>query len=152
MTFYLRLGADALLIRSLGLLNQLVVLGGAGEREQWRCIGIGVEDLQPDTPNHSPFHHLLPSPFNPGATLPSGYLIPDLEGDFSLNAANVLSADLLIQRGGLTRLAPTHDLDARQLAGLARGLGPRAGMLEAIVHQHLPIFHTGNSTGFGIAV
>jgi hypothetical protein len=30
VTFYLKLQADALLIRSLGLLNQLVNMGGAG--------------------------------------------------------------------------------------------------------------------------
>ena len=92
--------------------------------------------------------HLLPlSPLRSGAVLLDGQLrVPDLEGDFSLNASNVLSADLLMRRGGLTRLAPTHDLDARQMAALARGLGPRADLLEAIVHQHLPIFHTGRQS------
>ena len=84
-----------------------------------------------------------------GAPWQGDLRIPALEGDFSLNAANVLSADLLLRRGGLSRLAPTHDLDARQLAGLARGLGARSGMLEAIVHQHLPIFHTGEGGGGG---
>ena len=88
----------------------------------------------------------LPAPRS-GAVLPDGQLrVPDLEGDFSLNASNVLSADLLMRRGGLTRLAPTYDLDARQMAALARGLGPRASLLEAIVHQHLPIFHTGRQS------
>lgn len=53
--------------------------------------------------------------------------IPVLEGDFSLNAANVLSTDLLL-RAGLARLAPTHDLNARQLCQLAAGIAPRAGM------------------------
>lgn len=55
--------------------------------------------------------------------------IPRLEGDFSLNAANSVSADLLL-RGGLDRLAPTHDLSAQQLAGLAKSLGHRAPRLE----------------------
>lgn len=46
------------------------------------------------------------------------------QGDFSLNAANVLSADLLLgPRGPLERLAPTHDLSATQVAALAKGLG-----------------------------
>ena len=48
--------------------------------------------------------------------------LPALEGDFSLNAANTLSADLLFRKG-LQRLAPTHDLNAAQLAALGRSLG-----------------------------
>ncbi|EFJ50364.1 hypothetical protein VOLCADRAFT_116887 [Volvox carteri f. nagariensis] len=154
--FYLRLGADALLVRSAGMLHQLQLLGGPGA-------------VVPDVP----------------------YPIPALEGDFSLNAANVLSTSLLLRGGGaaataataaataasaataaapasgtgtgtssdspgseighggsaavwrgLSRLAPTHDLHAGQLAALAAGLGPRRAQLEAILHQHLPIFHT----------
>ncbi len=50
--------------------------------------------------------------------------LPDLEGDFSLNAANAVAAGLLL-RAGLTRLAPIHDLSGAQLAGLARRLGRR---------------------------
>ncbi|KAL4437803.1 hypothetical protein ABPG77_005715 [Micractinium sp. CCAP 211/92] len=104
--FYLRLGADALLLRSAGLLHQLMELGGPGA---------SVEGCE--------------------------HPVPALEGDFSLNAANVLSADLLL-RSGLSRLAPTHDCNAAQLQGLAERLGGRAGQLELILHQHLPIFHT----------
>jgi len=48
--------------------------------------------------------------------------LPELEGDFSLNAANSLSADLLLAKG-LRRLAPTHDLNAAQLAALCKSLG-----------------------------
>jgi collagenase-like PrtC family protease len=48
-----------------------------------------------------------------------------------------------LERGGLSRLTPTHDLDAKQQAALARALGPeRARALEVVIHQHLPIFHT----------
>lgn len=54
----------------------------------------------------------------------SGARIPDLEGDFSLNAANAVAAGRLLD-AGLGRLAPTHDLSGVQLAGLARGLGGR---------------------------
>ena len=53
--FYLRLGPDALLIRSLGFLEKMIELGGAG------------------------------------ASVPSagdGIKVPELEGDFSLNASN----------------------------------------------------------------
>jgi len=105
--FYLRLGADALLVRSAGLLHQLMQAGG------------------------------------PGAIVPGaeGHPIPILEGDFSLNATNIISADVLLQ-SGLTRLAPTHDCNADQLAAIARGLGSRGRCLEAILHQNLPIFHT----------
>jgi putative protease len=41
---------------------------------------------------------------------------------------------------GLERLAPTHDLNAAQIAALARETG--ANRIEAIAYQHLPVFHT----------
>ena len=104
-TFYLRLRADAILVRSAGFLQQLNNLGGPGA-------------LVPRTDN---------------------VYIPELRGDFSLNAANVLSASLLLH-AGLSRLTPTHDLDALQIADLAKAVGP--SKLEVIVYQHLPIFHT----------
>jgi putative protease len=62
-----------------------------------------------------------------------------LDGDFSLNAANAISADLLLETG-LSRVAPTHDLNAAQIAELARGIDP--SRLEAIAYHHLPVFHT----------
>ena len=62
-----------------------------------------------------------------------------LDGDFSLNAANVLSAGMLFDLG-LRRLTPTHDLNGRQVAELARKIG--AGRIEAVAYQHLPVFHT----------
>ncbi len=62
-----------------------------------------------------------------------------LDGDFSLNAANAISADLLLAMG-LARVAPTHDLNAAQIAALARGVDP--SRLEAIAYHHLPVFHT----------
>jgi U32 family peptidase len=64
---------------------------------------------------------------------------PDLIGDFSLNAANALTAVELFDLG-LTLLTPTHDLNAAQVAELARESG--AGRIEAIAYQHLPVFHT----------
>lgn len=64
---------------------------------------------------------------------------PALYGDFSLNAANVISATEFLTLG-LERLAPTHDLNATQVAALARHLGP--GRIDAIAYQHLPVFHT----------
>jgi len=82
----------------------------------------------------------------------------------------VLAAELLL-RSGLSRLAPTHDLNALQIAALATHLQPlddagrvvlyvpflephshrpyvrcpaesSASRLEVVVYQHLPVFHT----------
>ncbi|MBK6429492.1 DUF3656 domain-containing protein [Candidatus Amarolinea dominans] len=64
---------------------------------------------------------------------------PSLIGDFSLNAANVLTADAFLRRG-LQRLTPTHDLNAAQVADLARGIG--ADKIEVVAYHHLPVFHT----------
>ncbi len=64
---------------------------------------------------------------------------PELIGDFSLNAANTLTAAGLFDLG-LSLLTPTHDLNAAQVADLARQSG--AGRIEAIAYQHLPVFHT----------
>lgn len=63
----------------------------------------------------------------------------ELTGDFSLNAANAIAARTLLDLG-LSRLTPTHDLNAAQVTELARDAGP--GRIEAIAYQHLPVFHT----------
>jgi putative protease len=62
-----------------------------------------------------------------------------LIGDFSLNAANAISAAELFDLG-LSMLTPTHDLNAAQVAELARDAG--ADRIEAVVFHHLPVFHT----------
>jgi putative protease len=64
---------------------------------------------------------------------------PELTGDFSLNAANALTAAELFDLG-LSFLTPTHDLNAAQVAELARETG--GDRMEAVVYQHLPVFHT----------
>ncbi len=64
---------------------------------------------------------------------------PALIGDFSLNVANLLSAEIFISLG-LDRFTPTYDLNAAQVADLAHGIGP--GSIEAVAYQHLPVFHT----------
>ncbi len=64
---------------------------------------------------------------------------PPLIGDFSLNAANVLSSDTFL-RLGLQRITPTHDLNAAQVAELAASIGP--ANVEVVAYQHLPVFHT----------
>jgi U32 family peptidase len=63
----------------------------------------------------------------------------ELIGDFSLNAANSLAAGMYLDLG-LTRLTPTHDLNAAQIAELARQTA--ADRVEAVAYQHLPVFHT----------
>jgi putative protease len=62
-----------------------------------------------------------------------------LFGDFSLNAANAISMQELLARG-LERITPTHDLNAAQIAGLARG--GSAEKIEVVAYQHLAVFHT----------
>ncbi len=64
---------------------------------------------------------------------------PPLIGDFSLNAANTVSADTFLELG-LARLTPTHDLNAAQVAALAASLGGEH--VEVVAYQHLPVFHT----------
>jgi len=62
-----------------------------------------------------------------------------LTGDFSLNAANAITAEVLLGMG-LERITPAHDLNAAQVAQLAREVG--GSVIEAIAYQHLPVFHT----------
>src|SRR6185503_11563952 len=69
----------------------------------------------------------------------SGRDHPPLIGDFSLNAANSLTAEMYLGLG-LLRITPTHDLNAAQVADLARRTG--AGRIEVVAYQHLPVFHT----------
>ncbi len=64
---------------------------------------------------------------------------PPLIGDFSLNAANVLSADVFLKLD-LTRLTPSYDLNAMQISELAHTIG--ADKLEVVAYHHLPVFHT----------
>ena len=64
---------------------------------------------------------------------------PALFGDFSLNAANVLTAQTFVELG-LARLTPTYDLNGAQIATLASALGSER--IEAVAYQHLPVFHT----------
>ena len=64
---------------------------------------------------------------------------PALIGDFSLNTANSPAAQLYLQMG-IQRLTPGHDLNAAQVADLARRAG--GARIEAIAYQHLPVFHT----------
>jgi putative protease len=68
-----------------------------------------------------------------------GRAVRGIIGDFSLNAANTLTAERLFEEG-VEVLAPTHDLNADQVADLARQVG--GDRIEAVAYQHLPVFHT----------
>ena len=59
-------------------------------------------------------------------------------GDFSLNIANPLTAELLMAEG-LERLTVSYDLNAGQVLDLLRGAPP--GWFEITLHQHIPMFH-----------
>ena len=61
-----------------------------------------------------------------------------LIGDYSLNVANELTADLLLGEG-LARLTPSYDLNWEQLASMFGQIAPE--QFEVVVHQHIPMFH-----------
>ena len=61
-----------------------------------------------------------------------------LIGDYALNAANELTAAILL-RAGLQRIVPSYDLNWRQLAAMAGRMD--AAKLECVIHQHMPMFH-----------
>jgi len=58
--------------------------------------------------------------------------------DFSLNAANELTAQYLKEQGA-ERIAPSYDLNREQLLDLVGAVEP--AWLEVVVHQHMPMFH-----------
>jgi len=59
-------------------------------------------------------------------------------GDFSLNVANPLTAELLMAEG-LDRLTISYDLNAQQVIDLLRAASPE--WFEITIHQHMPMFH-----------
>ncbi len=61
-------------------------------------------------------------------------------GDFSLNVANPLTAELLMG-AGLERVTISYDLNAQQVLDLLRAASPQ--WFEVTIHQHLPMFHHG---------
>ena len=59
-------------------------------------------------------------------------------GDFSLNVANPLTAELLMAEK-LERLTVSYDLNAGQVLDLLRAAPPN--WFEITLHQHIPMFH-----------
>jgi putative protease len=60
-------------------------------------------------------------------------------GDFSLNAANGLTADYFKNHAGLERLTASYDLNIVQLEALLKSAPPE--WFEITLHQHMPMFH-----------
>jgi putative protease len=110
-------------------------------------VPIGLATLRIQKPGEEGFHSPIVRA-NPDAVLVRtlGSLdffkreLPAAEriGDFSLNVANDLTADLLV-REGCSRLVPSFDLNWDQLASLLRRFDPTR--FEPVIHQHMPMFH-----------
>ena len=64
---------------------------------------------------------------------------PELIGDFSLNAANAISAWKYLDMG-LASITPTYDLNNQQISELTQWVPSPA--IEVIAYSHLPVFHT----------
>ncbi|MBG7608787.1 MAG: U32 family peptidase [Verrucomicrobia bacterium] len=60
-------------------------------------------------------------------------------GDFSLNAANPLTAKILKESANLERLTISYDLNISQVIDLLEQTPP--DWLELTLHQHMPMFH-----------
>ncbi|WP_315791085.1 U32 family peptidase [Fischerella sp. JS2] len=60
-------------------------------------------------------------------------------GDFSLNVANPLTADLFKNQFYLERLSVSYDLNINQLEDLIKSTP--ADWFEVTIHQHMPMFH-----------
>jgi len=64
---------------------------------------------------------------------------PELIGDFSLNAANAITAWRYLEMG-LSHVTPTYDLNNQQISDLTQWVPSPA--IEVIAYSHLPVFHT----------
>lgn len=62
-----------------------------------------------------------------------------LVGDFSLNVANALSAQLLMERIRFQYLTVSYDLNVSQVLDLMATANP--DWFELTLHQHMPMFH-----------
>lgn len=61
-----------------------------------------------------------------------------MTGDFSLNVANPLTAEML-KKAGLERLTISYDLNIEQVVDLLAAAPP--AWFELTLHQHMPMFH-----------
>ncbi len=60
-------------------------------------------------------------------------------GDYSLNVANALAADLFKNKFALERVTASYDLNFQQLEALLKAAPPE--WFEITIHQHMPMFH-----------
>jgi putative protease len=129
-------------------LDYLDLYGLRPSLDRVRAAGIPVRVASPRVlkPGESRIVDFLLSCNCPILVRPAGILDalrsrphPPLVGDFSLNIANSVAAGEFLALG-IERFTPTHDLNAAQIAQLARDAG--ADRIEAIAYQHLPVFHT----------
>jgi putative protease len=125
---------------------ELYGLRPAVERVQAAGIPVRVASPRILKPGEQGVSHFLQRLGVPILVRPAGLLHalremdhPPLTGDFSLNAANALTA-LTFLNLGLERITPTHDLNGQQVTDLAKEVGPER--VEVIGYQHLPVFHT----------
>jgi len=117
-----------------------------GEEEIWRTL----LRLKPDglLIRSAGLIHRLQTLGGTGASIDVGdghlVAIPELIGDFSLNAVNTLTAGELLNYGGLSRITAAYDLSANAITELARCMNKDGSsvQLEVVAHAHLPIFHT----------
>lgn len=117
----------------------------AGEEEIWKTL----LRLEPDSlliRSTGLIHHLQEQG-GAGAVIDLGeqqVRIPELIGDFSLNAVNTLTASELLDYGGLSRITAAYDLNANAITELAKCMTDigSSTQLEVVVHAHLPIFHS----------
>jgi len=131
VNFLNRLNCE-IVVRSTGLLYALVEATGATAR-----VAPTSSSTVGTTAKAAPTHS---DPV--GATLavaPPVAPTPPLIGDFSLNAANGLTAQTLLDLG-LTRITPTYDLNAAQIVQLTQSID--ADKIEVVAYMHLPVFHT----------
>jgi putative protease len=61
-----------------------------------------------------------------------------LVADYALNVSNEITAALLAENG-VRRIVPSYDLNWTQLSAMFKRFPP--AMFEAVVHQHMPMFH-----------
>jgi putative protease len=61
-----------------------------------------------------------------------------LTGDYSLNIANELTAQIMADQG-LLRIIPSYDLNWAQMAAMVGRFDP--SRFEVVIHQHMPMFH-----------
>jgi putative protease len=126
-------------------LDYLDLYGLKPSIERVRAAGITVRVASPRVlkPGEERIADFLESCDCPILVRPAGLLgrlrSRELIGDFSLNAANEITAAELLSQG-LERLTPAHDLNAAQITELARKTG--AARLEVVAYHHLPVFHT----------